>query len=45
MINITLIKFVPKYILIDKGGIIIDSNAPTPSKQLELMLNDLLIRD
>lgn len=40
-----LIKFVPKYILIDKGGIIIDSNAPTPSKQLELMLNDLLIRD
>ena len=36
------INFLPKYILIDKEGRIIDSNAQKPSKELESKLNKLL---
>jgi thiol-disulfide isomerase/thioredoxin len=36
------INFLPKYILIDREGKIIDSNAPEPSKELESTLNTLL---
>jgi len=34
--------FLPKYILIDKEGKIIDADAPKPSQELESKLNNLL---
>lgn len=33
-----LIKSIPKYILIDKEGIILDSNLPEPSTRMEQMI-------
>lgn len=37
-----LVKFIPKYILIDPDGIIVHANLPEPSYALNKMLEDLI---